>query len=139
MPIHYWAANGTGTGRKAIQLEGVPAHAELIRYATRAPAIAGATTIALHFFTRVSNNANLPLGWIARPGDVDPATLDQLNLATSKTGISLTGSATATSDATWPNNRIICQGELWLIVDVTVAAGTWSLVGAVNTTDLSLM
>lgn len=139
MPSHYWTASGTTVERKAVQVLGVPLSAELLRSRLRASSLVGATTAALHFFTRVSSQPNAPLGWIAPPGNVDPATVDQLNQALSKTGISLTASATALSDTTVPANRTILSGELWVIVDVTVAAGAWTVIGSVDTVDVALM
>lgn len=135
MPSFAWSASGSGTGRTAVQVVGVPLNGDLVRSRLRAPSIAGATTVALHFFTRVCER-NPPLGWILRPGNVDPATVDQLNLSLSKTGISLTASASATTDSTVPTNRALISGELWVIVDVTVAAGAWSLIGVVDIDNL---
>lgn len=138
MPAGYFAASGSGVGRVATQVIGVPlGDFEITRHRLRAPLVTGATTAAVHFFTRVSALSTPPLGWIARPGNVDPATIDQMDLASSKTGISLTQSATVASDSTVPSPRAICQGELWVIVDVTVAGGAWSVVGLVECVDLS--
>ena len=139
MPAHYFTASGAGVERQAVQLHGVPLNGELVRTRLRASALAGATTAAIHFFTRISNEVSRPLGWIARPGAVDPATVDQLNLAFAKTGIALTASASATSDVSAPGQRTILQGELWVIVDVTVAAGAWTVIGSVDTVDIALM
>lgn len=139
MPSAYWTASGTTVERKAVQVVGVPLSGELIRSRLRASSLVGATTAALHFFTRVTPDTSPSNGWITRPGNVDPASIDQLNLALSKTGIALTASATALSDTTVPSNRAILSGELWVIVDVTVAAGAWTVIGSVDTVDVALM
>jgi hypothetical protein len=134
MPVvqAYWTAQGTGISRAAVQITGIPYAGEIKRVRVRAP-VANAATGSFFYFGRIVNTSLTPQpGWLVRPGAVDPATVDQLNLAASATGKVLTQSATLVSDSTVPNVVAYYQGELWLIVDMTAAVGAWTVNGIVD-------